>query len=133
MDIYYLNNLLMHHKVAYSIYYLHLYQDLFSKLSVSYYLIKLYKVLIGAPVAPFTVSSDTSLSDQAVPAISKCIQGLPCTNSPINIPAVIEPACLLPALAKSATLPLYNSLYSSNEGNCQNFSSVALEASINLP
>ena len=51
---------------------------------------KVVDVATGAPVPPFGVVSFPE-SVQEVPAISKCNQGLSCTNSSMNIPAVIVP------------------------------------------
>src|SRR4051794_11504801 len=80
-----------------------------------------YNVLTGAPVPPLGVQSFPE-STQEVPAISKCNQGLSCTNSSINIPAVIVPALRPPVFLSSAKSPLYNFLKHLSFGSLQNFS-----------
>src|SRR5579884_1508961 len=67
------------------------------------------KVLTQTPEGPLAMNGFAS-SSHAVPAMSRCTQGVSPTNSRRNQAAVIEPPARPPMLARSAKALLSNSL-----------------------
>src|ERR1700679_384494 len=63
----------------------------------------------GTPVGPFGIAT-RSVSENAVPAMSRWTHGTPSANSSRNLAAVIEPAARPPVFFRSATSDLINSL-----------------------
>src|ERR1700722_16012502 len=89
------------------------------------------KVRKPTPVAPLAMYGLAS-SSQAVPAMSRWIQGVSPTKSRMNHAAVIDPPEGPPLLCRSANELFSSSLYSSSIGNCQVFSPSAFAAASSL-
>src|SRR3954464_5430077 len=85
------------------------------------------KVPVGTPVGPLGIVT-RSLSEYAVPAMSRCAQVYPSANSLRNMAAVVAPAGRPPEFLMSATSDLISSLYSSHSGSGQPGSPALLPA-----
>src|SRR6185436_21004812 len=84
-------------------------------------------VPVGTPVGPRGMAT-RSVSEYAVPAMSRCTHGYSSANSFKNIAAVIVPPARPPVFLMSATSDLIKSLYSSHNGSCHPGSAARLAA-----